>query len=103
MTRVEYEIKAVKTAAKQLHYDFVMPGVCARIESAYAEDPTGGRASAIMATCRKRMDRLYDLGLYTLAPVKNAKVAKIQKMTSVPVGYQDTVSCVSQCYAEGMR
>lgn len=102
MTRVEYEIKAVKTAAKQLNYGFVMPGVCELIESAYAEDPTGGRASAIMATCRKRMDRLYDLGLYTLAPMKNQKIAKDVKFTAVPVG-KDVVSCTSQCYAEGMR
>lgn len=101
MTRIEYEIKAVKAAAVQLHYDFVMPGVCVCIESAYAEDPTGGRASALMTECRKRMDRLYDLGLYTLAPVKNQKIAKDVKFTAVPVG-KDVVSCTSQCYA-GVR
>lgn len=98
--KLEYEIKAVKAAAVQLHYDFVYPGVCTCIENAYAEDPTGGRASALMTECRKRMDRLYDLGLYTLAPVKNAKVAKIQKMTSVPVV---TPRLSGQCYASERR
>ena len=96
MKKLEYGIEFYTTAAKQLKYEFVMPGIVAILDRAYAEDPTGESVSAIMTECRKRMDRLYDLGLYTFAPVKNEKLSKVVKLTAVPVG---AASCASQCYA----